>query len=134
MGKLADWDYDRPWYHGSPLELTALRPGSTISQRRDLARVFSHKPSIVTSGEPGVPLSHSGEEAGFLHRVVAPVTEDDVRPHPTSAMPPGEEWLTERELRLELIGPTVVREEERLARDEVQRLKEQWERRKADEA
>jgi hypothetical protein len=49
-------------------------------------------------------------------------------------MPPGEEWLTERELRLELIGPTVVREEERLAPDKVQRLKEQWERRKADEA
>lgn len=134
MPDLPDWDYDLPWYHGSPLELAVLRVGSTITQNRDLARVFSHKPSIVAFREHGGMLGHSGETPGHLYRVVAPVTAGDVHPHPTSSMHPGEEWLTDRELRLERIGPTVVREDERLPPEEVRRLKEQWEQRKADRA
>lgn len=134
MADLSDWDYDLAWYHGSPLELTVLREGSTITQNRDLARVFSHKPSIVAFREHGGLLGHSGEKPGFLYRVVAPIAEDDIHPHPTSSMDPGEEWLTDRELRLELIGPTVVRADERLAPDEIRRLQEQWEQRKAEQA
>jgi hypothetical protein len=134
MADLSNWDYGLAWYHGSPLELTVLREGSTITQNRDLARVFSHKPSIVAFREHGGLLGHSGEKSGFLYRVVAPITADDIHPHPTSSMDPGEEWLTDRELRLELIGPTVVRDDERLAPDEIRRLQEQWEQRKAEEA
>lgn len=43
-----DWDYSRAWYHGSPIVLASLVPGSTITQDKDLARVFSHKPSLVS--------------------------------------------------------------------------------------
>ncbi|MBT5531836.1 hypothetical protein HOK31_02180 [Candidatus Poribacteria bacterium] len=134
MPDLSNWDYDLPWYHGSPLELTVLREGSTITQNRDLAGVFSHKPSIVAFREHGGLLGHSGEEPGFLYCVAAPATSADIHPHPTSSMEPGEEWLTDRELRLELIGPTVVCEEERLLPDEIRRLQEQWEQRKAEQA
>ena len=45
-------------------------------------------------------------------------------------MHPGEEWLTRGELELELIGPTVVREEEALSAEDVRRLREDWEARK----
>ena len=36
------------WYHGSPLVLEVLATDSTITRNRDLARVFSHRPTIVS--------------------------------------------------------------------------------------
>lgn len=116
-----DWDYDRTWYHGSPFELTVLRVGSTITQDRDLARVFSHKPEIVSVADDG-HIKHTGEMPGFLYRVAEEVGPDDVYPHPRSSMQPGKEWLTNRELKVVLIEPTQVLEEERLTDDEVARL------------
>jgi hypothetical protein len=38
-------------------------------------------------------------------------------------MAPGLEWLTRRELRLSLIGPTEVRKEEWLTEEEIARLR-----------
>lgn len=134
MPDLTDWDYDLPWYHGSPLELTVLREGSTITQNRDLARVFSHKPGIVSFGEDGALIGHSGTQLGFLYRVVGPLTAAYVYPHPTSVMHPGEEWLTKGELALELIGPTVVREGEKLSAEDERRLREEWEARETTDA
>jgi hypothetical protein len=40
--KHMEWDYNKAWYHGSPLELKILRKGSTITQDRELAMAFSH--------------------------------------------------------------------------------------------
>ena len=116
-----DLDNGSPWYHGSPLELTVLRQGSTITQDRDLARVFSHKPEIVSVSDDG-QIKHTGERPGFLYRVVEEVGPEDVCPHPRSAMEPGKEWLTQRELKVALIGPTRVLEEERLSEDQVASL------------
>ncbi|GLV54119.1 hypothetical protein KDH_09680 [Dictyobacter sp. S3.2.2.5] len=42
---MEDWDYRRTWYHGSQQELTTLRIGSSITQEKAIARVFSHRPS-----------------------------------------------------------------------------------------
>ena len=107
------------WFHGSPLRLTTLRKGSTITPDRDLARVFSHRPSLVSikTGPHGF-IRHSGTDPGFLYFVEVG-TKADVIPHPTTTMEPGDEWITTRDLPLRLIGPTVVREEERLSDDEV---------------
>jgi hypothetical protein len=101
------------WYHGSPLQLTMLRAGSTITRDRDVARVFSHKPPIVSMNDDGTIL-HTGTAPGYLYRIDEALEPEDAYPHPRTTMPPGLEWLTRRELRLSLIGPTVVREEERL--------------------
>jgi hypothetical protein len=55
------------WYHGSPLELTTLHEGSTITQKRELARIFSHKPTRVSvSYHPFQPCS---SERLFGHHV-----------------------------------------------------------------
>ena len=102
---------DETWYHGSPLQLTVLRAGSTITRNRDLARVFSHKPRLVSIGDDGA-LQHTGTLPGYLYRIDEPLGPEDVTPHPRTTMPVGLEWLTRRELRLALIGPTEVREEE----------------------
>lgn len=110
------------WYHGTPLQLTMLRKGSTITQDRHLAEVFSHKPAIVSVDDEG-SIKHDGTLPGLLYRVDEPVEDDDVRPHPNSSMASGKEWLTARELRLELIGPVECLEEERLTEDELAVLK-----------
>ena len=56
------------WYHGTPLQLETLRSGSTITQDRHLAEVFSHKPSIVSVQDDGT-IRHNGTQPGLLYRV-----------------------------------------------------------------
>jgi hypothetical protein len=121
---MPDLDFPTDWYHGSPLQLTSLRPGSTITPDIDLARVFSHKPNIVCLEDERLPprLRHNGSQPGFLYRVVG-VQPGAVGPHPRSSMPAGKEWLTERGLTVTLIGPTQVRPEEILSAGEIAKLR-----------
>lgn len=114
-------DYAKPWYHGSPLEIDILRKGSTITQHRDLARIFSHKPTLVSMDEEGT-VKHDGQKPGFLYRIAEEVFPADVRPHPRSSMEPGAEWLTTRPLRLDLVCPTQVIENEQLTEQELAKL------------
>lgn len=113
---------DKTWYHGSPLRLTVLRAGSTITRDRELARIFSHKPPIVSIDDDGT-LRHTGTRPGYLYRVDEPLSPEDVTPHPRTTMPAGLEWLTQRELSLTLIGPTEVRTEELLTEEQVAELR-----------
>lgn len=110
------------WYHGSPYRLSVLRKGSTITRDRHLAEVFAHKPTIVSMEDDGT-IRHNGATAGHLYRVADSVADDDVYPHPHSSMAPGKEWLTRRELHLELIGPVRVREEEQLTEQDLQEMR-----------
>jgi hypothetical protein len=110
------------WYHGSPLCLTTLLKGSTITHSRHLAEVFSHKPSIVSIADDG-SIKHSGTLPGYLYRIAEHVAHGDVYPHPHSSMGPGLEWLTRRELRLALIGPTTVRDGEQLTEEDLTELR-----------
>ena len=118
-----DWDYGRPWYHGSPSELMVLRSGSTITQNRHLAEVFSHKPGIVSISDDGT-IQHNGVLPGVLYVVDEPVKAEDVHPHPRTTMPDRWEWLTERELRLRLIGPVERIPGEILTPEDVEKLRE----------
>ena len=111
------------WYHGSPLLLTFLRQGSTITQKRDLARIFSHKPTVVQVGDGG-QVKHNGSRPGFLYIIVEDVQPDDVVPHPHTTMEPGDEWLTTRELALQLIGPTEIVANEQFTEAELAELLE----------
>ena len=115
------------WYHGSPLELTVLREGSTITKERDLARIFSHKPSLVTLDDRAgkiLSIKHNGTLPGFLYCIAEEVGAEDAKPHPRSSMPPGFEWLTQRDLHLRLLEPTSPRPEEQLSESEIQELYE----------
>jgi hypothetical protein len=109
LESLLDTNVRQLWYHGSPLQFDTLRAGSTITHQRSLARVFSHKPTLVSmDGEPdALVLQHNGTLPGFLY-IVENVHAEDVYPHPRTSMPSGFEWLTRRDLRLRLLGPVTI--------------------------
>jgi hypothetical protein len=92
-----------PWFHGSPFELDNLRVGSTITQDRHLAEIFSHKPTLVSAEDDG-SIRHNGIAPGYLYLVAETMLPGDVIPHPRTTMPAGWEWLTTRELPVVQLG------------------------------
>jgi hypothetical protein len=122
----AGWDFTKPWYHGSPEVLDVLRAGSTITQDRELARVFSHRPTLVSVDDAGEirQIKHNGTELGYLYRIAEEIAPQDVTPHPRSAMEFGKEWLTGRALRLTLVEPTQPVREEMLTDEEIEALRQ----------
>lgn len=56
---MSNWDYRRPWYHGSQQDLLALRVGSSITQEKAIARAFSHRPSLLSIADDG-SVKHDG--------------------------------------------------------------------------
>ena len=127
---MTDVDYGRTWYHGSQQRLTTLRTGSSITQNRGVAKAFSHRPSLVAmsyggEGEPQPDewkVRHDGITPGFLYVVSDELAPDDVRLHPHPANAARFEWLTLRELKLELIEETVITDSERLTDEEIAAL------------
>lgn len=122
---IAGWDFTCAWYHGSPLVLDTLLAGSTITQDRDLARVFSHKPSMVAQNFDDAghrSIKHSGTQAGYLYAVIG-VDASNVYPHPQTTMEAGQEWLTRCDLALRLIEPTQVVAGELLTPEEIAALR-----------
>lgn len=124
-------DYTQPWYHGSPFELTALRVGSTITQRRDLARIFSHKPMIVSFEDDG-RIRHNGTQPGYLYVIDEAIAPEDVEAHPRTTMGPGDEWLTHRELRVQLLGIVEPQPEELFTEAELEDLRQRIAARRLD--
>jgi hypothetical protein len=116
-----EFDPHQAWYHGSPFQLIVLRQGSTITQKRDLARIFSHKPTVVQVDDDG-QVKHNGTRPGFLYIITDVIAPDDVVPHPRTTMEPGDEWLTTRELALQLIGPTEIVANEQFTEAELAEL------------
>ncbi len=123
-----DGDYEKPWFHGSPLILEELLEGSTITQEKDIARVFSHKPSIVAIDENGVIL-HNGSADGYLYIIDEPISANDIYPHPETTMKPGVEWLIRRPLKVRKIAETKPDPKERLSDEDVSLLKRQLRKR-----
>jgi len=116
-------DYTKPWFHGSPQRLSVLRSGSTITQDEELARAFSHEPTLVSVSDKGA-IKHDGKKAGFLYRVAEDVFSEDIQPHPHSSMQPGKEWVTMKDLQVEQIGVTFVTSKEALSDREVAKLRQ----------
>ena len=125
---MQDFDYTLTWYHGSQQKLVTLRVGSSITQNRNVAKGFSHRPSLLTQSESGA-VKHDGVTPGYLYTVVDEIGPDDVRPHPHPVNATRWEWLTNRELKLELIEQTVVTAEERLTDQEIAEMKRKQEER-----
>ena len=59
---MTTWNFSLPWYHDAQEALTTLRIGSSITQNRDIARIFSHR-STITSIEDDGSLKHNGAVA-----------------------------------------------------------------------
>ncbi len=54
-------DYSAPWYHGSPEELDLLRAGSWITQFKEVAKAFSHRPTLMSLDDDSEGVKHDGK-------------------------------------------------------------------------
>jgi len=117
-----DWNYTLPWYHGSQQELATLRTGSSITQDRDIARVFSHRPVILSMADDGT-FKHNGTVHGYLYLIDEEVKAEDVYPHPHPINASKWEWLTKRELKVRFLERPTVREAERLTEADLAELR-----------
>ena len=115
-------DYSRPWFHGSPQRFSVLHEGSTVTQDEELARVFSHVPTLASVSDNGT-IKHDDKRSGFLYRIAEDVFPEDVQPHPCSTMQPGKEWVTTRDLKVDLIGVTFLTPKEILTNKEIEELR-----------
>lgn len=94
---------DGVWYHGSDKIFSELRAGSTITQWRELAEAFSHKPSALGYDDDGV-IRHNGTAKGYLNVIDEPVEiGTDIYQHPRTTMDENAEFLTRRPLKVRLI-------------------------------
>lgn len=119
---MSTWEPAHAWYHGSQQTLTALRAGSSITQNISVARAFSHRPSLVSQFEDGA-VKHDGVAPGYLYVVAEPLQDNDIYPHPHPVNESHWEWLTRRELRVQLVELTRVQDDERLSTDEIAELR-----------
>ncbi len=115
------------WYHGSPLKLAILCQGSTITPNPDLARAFSHKPTLLCITDEG-RIQHNGTAPGFLYQIDEEIRPGDLEPHPRTTMEPGQEWLTTRDLRLSVVERVELTDNERLAEGEIEALRQRMRR------
>ena len=92
------------WYHGSDQILSELRQGSTITQWRELAEAFSHKPTVLCYDDDGV-ITHNGLRKGYLYVIDESVKVDrDIYQHPRTSMDKNAEFLTKRALAVRLVA------------------------------
>lgn len=91
------------WYHGSDKIFDILEAGSTITQWKELAEAFSHKPKILFYTKKG-KIYHSGRKKGYLYIIDEPIAVgEDVYKHPRSSMDKNAEFLTKRPLKVKMI-------------------------------
>lgn len=91
------------WYHGSDKIFSELKAGSTITQWKELAEAFSHKPTILCYDDNGV-IEHNGIKNGYLYIIDEPIEVGvDIYQHPNTSMDEGAEFLTKRALKVKRI-------------------------------
>ena len=96
-------DPEGTWYHGSNKIFTELRENSTVTQWRELAEAFSHRPAGLGYDDDG-RIIHNGTEKGYLYIIDEPVTVGkDVHQHPRTTMDENAEFLTKRPLKVRMI-------------------------------
>ncbi len=120
---MTDWNYTLPWYHGSQQALTTLRVGSSITQNQDVARIFSHRPAIVSMEDDGT-FKHNGTGHGYLYLIDEAINPADVYPHPHPINASRWEWLTTREIRVRLLERPTVRKDEWLTAADLAELRQ----------
>ena len=113
-------DYGRPWYHGSPERLAVLREGSWVTQFREMAKAFSHKPSCISLDDNCRAVKHDGKLPGYLYEVSEAVGPDDVTYLPNTAQT---HWQTQRELQVRLVAELPIDDPPQLSEEELAELR-----------
>lgn len=109
-------DYTAPWYHGSPERLSVLRKGSWVTQFREVAKAFSHKPTLMALGDDCIAVKHDGKVPGFLYVVSEPLGHQDVTYLRNTAQT---HWQTERDLQIRLVAELPIDDPPQLMPDDI---------------
>ena len=116
---MTQFDTDTPWYHGSPENLTILQKGSWITQFKEMAKAFSHKPKLISLSDDGLHVKHDGRQPGFLYMVSEAVAPEDV----TYLRNTGQtHWQTQRDLQVALVAALPIDDPPQLDEEEVAEL------------
>ena len=92
------------WYHGSNKVFEILEEDSTVTQWRELAEAFSHKPTTLAIDNDN-SIFHNGKEYGYLYIVDESIEIDkDIYAHPNTTMGKDLEFLTKRKIKVEMIA------------------------------
>ncbi len=118
MGKC---DYSAPWYHGSPEELDVLRAGSWVTQVKEMARAFSHRPTLMSLDDDCEHARHDGKLPGYLYAVSEVVGQEDVTYLRDTAQT---HWQTRRDLRLRLVAQLPIDDPPQLSEEEIASLRQ----------
>ena len=86
-----------------------------------LARVFSHKPELMSVNNE-TSIKHNGTQPGFLYWVDEVLTLNDIYPLDHPANVSQWEWITRHDVRLRLLEETRVRAEDVLSEAEIEAL------------
>lgn len=100
------------WFHGSNRVFEILEEGSTITQWRELAEAFSHKPTILAIDDDN-SIIHNGKEYGYLYILDESIEIDiDIYAHPRTTMGKDLEFLTKRKIKVKMITDVGLPNEE----------------------
>jgi len=113
-------DYSAPWYHGSPEEITVLRKGSWVTQFEQMAKAFSHRPTLMSLDDDCESVKHNGQWPGFLYMVSKFIGPDDVTYLRDTAQT---HWQTNRDLRLRLVAELPLDDPPQLNKEEITELR-----------
>ena len=109
-------DYKAPWYHGSPERLTMLLKRSWGTQSIEMAKAFSHKPSLISHDDDCGTAKHDGRLPGFLYEVRETLGAEDVTCLRDTA---GTHWQILRDLQLKLVAELPIDDPPLLSKQEI---------------
>lgn len=114
------FDYHQPWYHGSPDTLDVLREGSWVTQFKEMAKAFSHKPSYMSLEDDCSTIKHNGKMPGRLYVVCEEIRSDDVVYLADTA---GTHWQTQRDLRVALLEELSIDDPPQMTAEELAEMR-----------
>ncbi len=109
-------DYTSPWYHGSSEQLTTLRTGSWVTQFKELAKAFSHRPTLISFGDDSQTVKHNGQQPGFLYVLAEAVGPEDVVYLPRTVQT---HWQVKRDIQVALVAELPVEDPPQLSEEEL---------------
>lgn len=113
---MTECDYGARWYHGSPEMIAVLRKGSWVTQFKEMAKAFSHKPSLMSLADDCQSVKHDGKVPGFLYMVSESLGPDDVSYLRDTA---NTHWQTERDLQISIVAELAVDDPPLLNEEEI---------------
>jgi len=117
---MANPEYSAPWYHGSPEELSILRKGSWVTQFREIAKAFSHKPTLMWFDDDRRKVKHNGQRSGFLYAISESIGPADVSYLRDTART---HWQTQRDLQVTLVAKLPVDDPPQLTEEVIAELR-----------